>query len=159
VKTFLTNKWSWILVAFLLGLDLGWRAHRWINGEKGIRFDSQDEVRDPLAEMRQLQERMLRNFGGFDGMDSGDLKEREDDKFVYFDIEFNGQTPENLQVKVEDGQVAILGKLEMNSGGGSGGAAMSSSFHRSFPVPENVIGEKFEIEQEGSKIVIRFPKQ
>jgi len=181
LKGFLTNKWSWILVAFLLGLDLGWRAHRWMSGERGFLspfqiklqsgFDSRDESRDPFEEMRQAQEKMLKSFGGFGGlggvfgqaqpleMDSGEFRVREDEKFVYYDLDFNGQVLEDLQVKLEDGQVSISGRLEMNNEGTGGGAVMSSSFHRSFPVPENVIAEKFEIEQNGGKILIKFPKR
>ncbi len=190
LQSLLSNKWSWILVAFLLGLDLGWQAHRWMNGGGGISspfqfkfhrgFNIQDgsevegseaDPQDPFENMREMQEKMLRQFGGLGGsggfsgqgqafeMDSGDFKEREDDRFVYYDLDFKGQTPENLQVKVEDGQISVSGRLEMKTETSGGGSVVSSSFHRSFPVPDNVIAEKFEIEQEGGKIVIKFPKR
>lgn len=185
----LASRWSWLLVAFLIGGDLGWQAHRWWAGRNlPVRFQmhggfgagpgdegDEEEIADPFEQMRRMQEKMLRQFAGRGGlggqsapfggggqvfeMNSADFSEREDEKFVYYDLDVKGMTPQDLKVNVEDGQVSVSGRLEKKTDEGGSPAIISSSFQRSFPVPPNVVAEKFELEQEGAKIVIKFPKR
>jgi HSP20 family molecular chaperone IbpA len=133
-----------------------------------------DRSRDPFEEMRRMQKQMLQGLnspdelqGGFDswfqnrfgGGNVNEIKQREDDKYVYYDIDLNNQSPKELQVEVKDGQVNISGKFETKSQNGNENSVMSSSFHRSFPVPPNVEADKFLTEQENNKIVLKFPKK
>jgi HSP20 family molecular chaperone IbpA len=61
-------------------------------------------------------------------------------------------------VKVEDGQVTISGETSEKSETENGTTGMSSSFERSFPVPENVDAKKFQIEPSDRKVIVKFPK-
>lgn len=129
--------------------------------------------RDPFEEMRRMQKEMFkklnddRSFPGtfdrwyqrkFGGGDSGEIRQREDDEYLYYDLDLKDQVPKELNVKVQDGQILIDGKIEAKEQKEGINQFYSSSFHRSFPVPSGVEGEKFKMEQEGNKIIIKLPK-
>lgn len=133
-----------------------------------------DRSRDPFEEMRRMQEQMLKQFGEqdefrgsfrnwfqkrFGGGDVGDIKQREDDKFVYYDIELRDETPKELKVEVNDGQVEISGQIETKQDEQGSKNYISRTFHRSFPVPANVDSESFKLTQEAKKIIIKFSKR
>lgn len=65
------------------------------------------------------------------GGDAHEITRREDGAFIYYDLDLG------------DGAARYHG----------------SSFHRSFPVPPEVDGRDFKMEQEGRKIIIKFPKR
>lgn len=129
---------------------------------------------DPFQEMRRMRERMKKHFdqdegggGGvfdrwwtkrFGGGDSGEIKQREDKNFVYYDLYTKNVNPEKLKVKVENGQITIDGQVEHKSEEGNNQSFFSSSFHRSFPVPPEVDGNKVKMEQEKDRLVLKFPK-
>lgn len=129
---------------------------------------------DPFEEMRRMRERMTKHFdqddgggGGlfddwwkqrFGGGDSGEIKQREDKNYVYYDLYTKDLNPEKLKVKVEKGQITIDGQIEKKSEEGNNQSFFSSSFHRSFPVPSEVDGNKVKIEQEKDRLVLKFPK-
>lgn len=130
--------------------------------------------RNPFKEMQRMQEQMLKQFGEHDGFqDSFDnwyqnkfgggsvteLNEKEDNDFVYYEINTEGQTPKELKVDVKNGQVNISAEIEKKEENEGSKSVMTSSFHRSFPVPPNVDAENFKMEQDGKKIVIKFPKK
>ena len=113
-------------------------------------FGEQDEFRGSFRNWFQ------KRFG--DG-DVGDIKQREDEEFVYYDIELRDETPKELKVEVHDGQMSISGQIETMQNEQGSKNYMSRTFHRSFPVPGNVDGESFKMTQEGEKIVIKFQKR
>lgn len=128
--------------------------------------------RDPFEDMRRMREKMMRQFepkegsGLFDswfqkkfgGGDAGNIKQREDDHFVYYDISIEGLKHEEVNVKVENGQLSISGQVEKKTQEGDSGTFLSSSFHRSFPVPPSVDTNKVQMEQKDGKIIVKFPK-
>jgi HSP20 family molecular chaperone IbpA len=128
--------------------------------------------RDPFEEMRRMREGMLKQFnqeegGGlfdswyrkkFGGGNAGDVSQREDDHYLYYDISVEGLKPEKVKVKVENGQLSISGQVEKKSEEAGSGSYFVSSFHRSFPVPPDVESSKVQIDQEKDKLVVKFPK-
>lgn len=130
-----------------------------------------ERSRDPFEEMRRMRSRMLEQFenrdrfegvfddwykGRFGGGDVGEVSQREDDEFLYLDVDLKGKTPKNFNVKVENGQVTIVGEVETKE---SDGSIASSRFERSFPAPPHVDSEKFVVEQSKDKMTIKFPKK
>lgn len=105
--------------------------------------------KDPFQELRRLRQEMNA---------WSDFAQREDDKYVYYELDLKGQKPKKVEVEVKDGQVSITGQVEQKREDDNNSSFFSSSFHRSFPAPGNVDGEKFQMEQEGNKIIIKFPK-
>lgn len=132
-----------------------------------------DHSNDPFDQMRKMREKMMKQFeqpqiGGdvfdswyqkkFGGGNVGEVKRREDDKFVYYEISVKGLNKEKLNVKVSNGQINISGQTETKSETGSSSTLLSSSFHRSFPVPAEVDANKVQMENTDDRIVIKFPK-
>ncbi len=95
----------------------------------------------------------------FDAAHFQDIKQREDSEFRIYEIELNGQTPKEVKVDVKDQYVIISAQIEKKEQTNHSSQFYSSSFHRSFPVPPDVDGENFKMEQENQKIVIKFPKK
>ena len=126
-----------------------------------------DRSSDPFKEMRRMREGMLKQFnydegGGlfdswyqkrFGGGNAGDITQREDDHYIYYDVSVEGLKPEKVNLKVENGQLSISGQVEKKSDEGGSSSFYSSSFHRSFPVPLSVDSGKIQIEQK-EKILI-----
>ena len=129
--------------------------------------------KDPFAEMQRMQKQMLSQFGDqnlegpfnnwyqkrFGGGHVGDFSQREDDDFIYYDIDTDKKKPEELKVDVKNGQVTVSGKFEEKSDSANSNSFYSSSFTRSFPAPQNTDAEKFKIEQADGKVIIKFPKK
>jgi HSP20 family molecular chaperone IbpA len=127
---------------------------------------------DPFKEMQRMREGMLKQFnqeegGGlfdswyqkkFGGGKAADISQREDDKYLYYDISVEGLKPEKVKVKVENGQLSISGQVENKSEQAGSSSYFVSSFHRSVPVPPNVDPSKVQIDQEKDKLVVKFPK-
>lgn len=130
-----------------------------------------DRSGDPFKEMRRMREGMLKQFnqegGGlfdswyqkkFGGGKAADISQREDGKYLYYDISIEGLKPEKVKVKVENGQLSISGQIENKSEEAGTSSYFVSSFHRSFPIPPNVESSKVQIDQEKNKLVVKFPK-
>jgi HSP20 family molecular chaperone IbpA len=88
-----------------------------------------------------------------------EIKQREDGDFKIYEIDLNGQIPKEVKVDVKDQYVIISAQIEKEEEVDNTSRFYSSSFHRSFPVPPDVDGENFKMEQENQKIVIKFPKK
>lgn len=91
--------------------------------------------------------------------DLGEIETREDDQYLYYEIDLKGKTPKEMRVSVENGQMTISGQMESNSQEKSSSLVMSMSFHRSFPIPPDVDADKYSMEQVGEKLVIKLPKR
>jgi HSP20 family molecular chaperone IbpA len=127
---------------------------------------------DPFEQMRRMQGRLFKQFnqppiGGafgswrpmpFSSNDVGEIKRREDEKFVYYEIPIKGLKKEKLNVKVSGGQIHVSGQTENKSDDGSSSTFLTSSFHRSFPVPADVDANKVQMENASDRLVIKFPK-
>jgi len=135
--------------------------------------------KSPFDEMRRMQESMMKQFGyhnddsdsgifdswfkkKFGGGDPGDIQVREDEDFVYYDVVIKNLSDQKLEIRVEGGQINISGTIEKETGDkGKDGRSRqfsSSTFHRSFPVPNGVDSTKAEMEHDGDKIIIKLPK-
>lgn len=135
--------------------------------------------KSPFEEMEKMRDRMMKGFesylddskGGifdswfkkrFGGGKPGDIKQREDDDFIYYDIFIKDLSNQKLDIQVQDGQIKISGTIEKKSGNkddkGSSSQFYSSTFHRSFPVPYGVDDSRVQIERDGEKIIIKLPK-
>ncbi len=132
-----------------------------------------DKSRDPFAEMHRMRKEMMdlfnadNDFGGafdnwyqdkFGGGDIGDIKQREDDQYIYYDIAIPGLTPTEVKVEVDDRNVSISGKFERKSNTKDSNSYMSSNFQRIFPLPSGVSSRDYKMEQEENKIIIKFTK-
>lgn len=128
---------------------------------------------DPFTQMRRMREQMLKNFPQpngagspfdswfekkFGGGSVAELNQREDDKFVYYDIAIQGLAENKVKVNVSDGQVEISGEVTKKSESGNQASVFTSTFHRSIPVPVGVDANKAELNQEKDRIVVKFPK-
>ena len=96
-------------------------------------------------------------FGG-----QSEIQKRENDKFIIYEINFEDQAPESLQVVAKDGLLRISGKIEQTSSDDRGNFRTSSryvrQFSQSFPLPENVNEAKLELENRGLKVLVKIPK-
>jgi HSP20 family molecular chaperone IbpA len=128
---------------------------------------------DPIQEIRRMREGLRNRFaqpeGSFqfgssffqnkwNGEKIGEITQREDDHFVYFDVPVEGLEHEKVEVRVKDGQIDISGQVEKRSEEQGAHAYLSSNFHRSFPVPPNVDPDKFRMAHEKDKLVLKFSK-
>jgi HSP20 family molecular chaperone IbpA len=129
--------------------------------------------RDPFESMRKMREQMMKEFdqpeegsGIFDswykhkfgGGDAGEIKKREDTDFIYYDIAVKDVGKDKLNVRVANGQIEISGQIEKRSDDNGQGTYFSSSFHRSFPLPPDVDGNKVQMEQNKDLLTLKFPK-
>ncbi len=92
----------------------------------------------------------------------GEIKRREDEKFIYFDLAINGLKDTKLEVKVRDGILEISGNIEQEKTEQGPHSQFKSKsverISRKIPVPENVDVDKMEIETKKDHIIIKFPK-
>jgi len=101
-------------------------------------------------------------FKGRFGGSVFDIEQKEDDKYVYYEIKLEGLDKNNIKVNVIDDMLEISGKIikteEKNSSSGISKSQVQQSFHRSFPIPPGVDSEKVEFETEDERLVVKFPK-
>jgi len=117
-------------------------------------FD-QKSMLDTIARMQQgmqndMQEDMMDMSGGI-GVD-----QREDDKFVYYDIPLKGSDGNNhkLNVEIKDGMVRIKEDTDSQQ---SGHVQMSSE--RMFSIDPNLDSNRAEVINNPDKITIKIPKK
>lgn len=128
--------------------------------------------KDPFEEMRRMQGQMLKQLPGennfqdsFDswyqnkfGGEMAELKQSEDEHFIYYDLDLKDQVPKNVKVEVKNHQINISAETETHTEDKNSSSSYSSSFRRSLPTPSGVDADKYEIEQQDKKIRIKFPK-
>jgi HSP20 family molecular chaperone IbpA len=107
---------------------------------------------DPLKSFRSLQ------IGESDGPGVGELSQREDGKYVYFDLEVDDLKSTSIQSKIENGYLTVSGVVEKKSQDEGFEKVMKSEFHRTFPLPQNIDSKKMEVVSEGHKVTFKFPK-
>lgn len=100
----------------------------------------------------------------FGGGSVDDIQQREDENFVYFDVRVDDLDSGSIDTQVENGVLTIRGQkvskksTSSEEGHSFGQSVFSSSFSRSIPLPHSVDHQNMEIDSEGDKMVIKFPK-
>jgi len=82
------------------------------------------------------------------------ISTRDDENFVYMEIDLESFDKNSLSAKVENDTVIIEGEQKLEEGGSS----MSSHFYQSFPVPSDTDPSKVDMNHENNKLVLKFPK-
>jgi len=113
--------------------------------------------------MLKQQESLQKQFNNTMSFSFSDqnIRQREDDSAVYFDIATNGQPSTSINTKVDRGYLTIIGTVDQSLEGDQGGpgqAMFKSTFQRTLPVPENVDTNGMEMLREKDRIVLKFPK-
>jgi HSP20 family molecular chaperone IbpA len=99
----------------------------------------------------------LNTFGQMAG-GIGAISQREDDSYVYIDIDLSGQTPKEFKVEVRNGLISVRGKLESREESNGFSGIRSASFNKSFPAPANVNLSTYQVEPADGKVTIKFEK-
>ncbi len=97
---------------------------------------------------------VMKNFGG--GLQ--DFQQKEDDKYVYYELQIEDLKSTSLETKVEKGYLTVKGTLEKKESEDGMEKTMQSHFERTFPIPENVDAQKMEVTSENHKVILKFPK-
>ena len=121
-----------------------------------------DQLSLPGANPFEQLEQMRRKSHPFDswyqrrfgGGSPGDVKRRENPKYIYYDISIKGLDQQNINVEVKEGQVFLKGQVQMEEAG----VSITQKFQRSFPVPVGVLSQKVEIEHDQDLLILKFPK-
>ncbi len=135
---------------------------------------------DPFDQMRKMREQIERRTGNdklasnpfdawfsdkFGGGSVNDISKREDDGFVYYDIEVEDVNSTSVNAKVENGYITITGTTEKKNDSpqdaGQGISEQSlyqSTFNRTFPLPEHIDQNKMQMLPEKDKVILKFPK-
>jgi len=120
---------------------------------QGKFFDFSDE------DFEQQEPQNQEPSGGFQvfGLSGSgiNIKSREDEKFVYFDIDIKDLVPESFKVQVQDGMISVSGQTQKKLG--SFGQSVQS-FSKTFDVPPGVDEKSVEIQNEKEKVILKFNK-
>ncbi|WP_372656296.1 Hsp20/alpha crystallin family protein [Halobacteriovorax sp.] len=93
-------------------------------------------------------------------MAGGDISEREDDQFYYYDIEVGSSEKNEINVQVEDGHLVVSGTIVNEDKTGSVTSSFRSSFNQSRSLPRGVDQNDFKLDHDKDKgiLTIKFPK-
>lgn len=167
MKKFISNRIVLAVFFFVIGGLSVWGGSRYLVQRKA------HPLADPSVVFQHEPDRFFEDFFNNDkdfaegtmnpflemgGKALGDIKQREDQHFVYYDIDLKGQNPNQLKVEVKDGEVTISGQTENKENHQGESSYFSSSFHRAFPLPDGVNGQAFKMERQDQKIILKFPK-
>lgn len=98
----------------------------------------------------------------FSGRTVNDISRREDNDFVYYDIQVDDLKSTSINTKIENGYITISGSLEKKSQSSeedsSAQSIFKSTFNRTFPLPDQVDQDKMQMIPEKDKVVLKFPK-
>ena len=94
------------------------------------------------------------------GIAGGQITEREDEDFFYYDIEVGSSEKNEVNVKVENGHLLVDGMIVNEDNSGSVTSSYTSSFNQMQPLPRNVDQENFEMDHDKEKgiLTIKFTK-
>lgn len=125
---------------------------------------------DPFEEMRRFRREINKHFhhdeeeifpfdswfsGKFGGGSIKDIKKREDENFLYYDVDLPGLAGASLKTDVTDGYLTITGEINKSNGNNS---HYRSTFRRTFPLPDNIDIDKMEIDSQKDRVTLKFPK-
>lgn len=167
MKNLISNRIVLAVFFFVIGGLSAWEGSRYLVQRK-TQFSA-----DPSVVFQHEPDRFFEDFFNDDkgslenttnpffemgGKALGDIKQREDKQYVYYDIDLKGQDPKELKIEVKNGEVTISGQTETKENRQGESSYFSSSFHRAFPVPDGVNGQAFKMERQDQKIILKFPK-
>jgi HSP20 family molecular chaperone IbpA len=158
------------IVVLLAGVLLGAGAVSFGTRYENLRAERHPNVKTDVSksddffadDFFKMQERMMKHFdqGAQFHFDSGtpEINQREDDHYVYYDVSLQGVDPKDVNLKIENGEVSLSGKTKKTVKNGDSESAFESTFHREFPVPDQVDEQKVQIDQAQDKLIVKFPK-
>lgn len=130
-----------------------------------------EEMNKMRHEMTRMFENQMKDVSGFAfddwyakkfGGNISDVKQFEDENYVYYHVDLKGLDKDSVKIDVHDGQVFLSGsKSEAQTQEEKGTVSKSEffqSFERSFPVPQGVDSSKVNFETTKNEVVIKFPK-
>jgi HSP20 family molecular chaperone IbpA len=131
-------------------------------------FEEMEKARRKLnKKFRKLDSKFNSKFNGwfkrkFGGGRLKDIKTREDESFVYYELEMDGVLENQVDIQVSNKWIKVSGivkkKEESKNPGFFSSREYHSSFKRILPVPKNVDGSSSKVIVEKGKITIKFPK-
>jgi HSP20 family molecular chaperone IbpA len=184
MRNLFKNKTTIALIFFILGALLFYLSEKYIfrystlDAKRTEYFYNQifnqdffNQSRDPFQEMNRLQKR-LSSFFNPNTSDSifqswsqrkyggriTDIKTREDNQNIYYDIFIKNIDPQSVSVQIENGIVKISGEEKKESKGILGNSYVSSKFQRFLPIPPSTDGTRYETTKSDDKITIKFFK-
>lgn len=127
---------------------------------KELSFDD-----NPFKIMQHFHESMMKEMNSNDFFKNferrkmvADFKQKEDKDFIFYEIELEKQ-PGEVKVNVKDGTITIFIKEENKINSKDKQEYYASSIMKAFPVPSNTDAEKFKLDQQDKRLIIKFPKK
>ena len=128
-----------------------------------------DRIEEELRDLDQPQHGSLfgnrfdRWFGDrFGNRSAGSITMREDNDYVYYELDLGDEVDGEVDVTVEDGMVTISGRTEARKERSKGGMSVQSrsaaTFHQRFPLPPGTDPESVYVDHADGKVTIRLGK-
>ena len=142
-----------------------------------------DHSRDPFSEMERMRNRIdeeLRDlqrpqqgslFGNrfdrwfgdrFGNRSAGNITMREDDDYIYYELNLGDEVDGETDVTVEDGVITISGRTEARTESSRGGTSVESrsaaTFLQKFPLPPGTDPASVHVEDADGTVTIRIGK-
>lgn len=116
-----------------------------------LSLHSKQELPPDLFEIETL------NSGSFSD-EIGRVTQREDSQFIYLDIDLKGQKLTDFRVEAADGYITLSGEIQSEENSSSFKGLYRSSFHKSFPAPEQAQLKNYQVQKTDDKITLKFDK-
>lgn len=133
----------------------------------------------PFSNMGDVNKRIREKFSNFDQLFNNHfdgyrvsnhsplssrayISQKEDDEFIYYQLNFRGFSKDGISVKIEDGLITFFSKRIEDSTSEDNNfksrSKIESNFFYSFLVPKNIDLYNPEIIRERGKIIVKFKK-
>jgi HSP20 family molecular chaperone IbpA len=91
-----------------------------------------------------------------------DIKQSEDNKYLYYEISLKGIAKDNVKVEVVDDSLRIYGQVnktdDYQNENGAGRSFVGQIFQKSLSLPLGIDSSKVLVESKHSSIVVKLPK-
>lgn len=137
---------------------------------------------DPFAEMKQLRDQFQSRIDlssdknkqsknpfdswfseKFGGGSINDISQREDDHYIYYDINIGDVKSTSVKTKIQNGFLTVSGvqekKNNLDDKGNQVESYFKTEFSRTIPLPKNLDYKKMEMTSEKNMIELKFPKK
>jgi len=123
-----------------------------------------EEMFDQMDQMaEEMMKQMGPGMGGPTALGNGQLRRYEDESFVYLEFKLGHIDKNSLNLQIKDGNVTVKGQTKIENTTqnqfGSSTSISISSFHKTFPVPEDVKEEEVEVDHKEGALILKFPKK
>ncbi|MBY0451526.1 MAG: DUF3794 domain-containing protein [Bdellovibrionaceae bacterium] len=88
----------------------------------------------------------------------GEVKTREDNQYVYYDVVLDRAKPTTVKVDVKEGKILITGQLEFKNKVDGQMQGFMSYFEKTIPAPGNVSFSDYQVDYGRGKIILKFQK-